>query len=110
MNVPDAVMSASDQEEEMRLREDLEKTIVREWEKGFCVYGFIGDIPRSIVKILQEKGYTIQPAGRVAFSAQGIVDYFLIWDSDKYKSSKISLPGYMSAGHYDLEAPDDRNC
>lgn len=81
----------------MRLRGDLEKTIIREWDKGFCTYSFTEDIPHSIVNILREKGYIVKPAGRVGFSAPGIVDYYLIWDSDKYKSSKKSLPGYMSA-------------
>lgn len=88
MNIPDAVVSASDQEDEMRLRDDLGKTIIREWNKGFCIYGFRDDIPRSIVKILQEKGYNVKPAGRVLFCSPPIVQYVIIWDSDKHKSAE----------------------
>ncbi|KAL3153314.1 hypothetical protein ABBQ38_011658 [Trebouxia sp. C0009 RCD-2024] len=90
MNVPDAVLCASDQEDEMHLREDLEKTIIREWDKGFCYYAFRKDIPRNIVKILEEKGYVVKPTGTVWFSAEGIVQYVLIWDSDKHKSAQRS--------------------
>lgn len=103
MNIPNAFISASDQEDEMRLRGDLEKTIIREWDKGFCTYSFTGDIPHSIVKILEEKGYVVKPTGTVWFSAEGIVQYVFIWDSDKYKSSKKCLPGYMSAKRLDSQ-------
>lgn len=87
MNIPDAVRSASDQEDEMHLREHLEKTIVRDWDKGFCMYDFTDDIPHRILNIFREKGYIVKRTGRVAFSAQGIVQYVIIWDSDKHKKS-----------------------